>query len=774
PSGRAPLATDVPAAALEEARKLAVERSRCDVARTEFEAQRAALHSGSTDHDVAPSPSTGLTLLLLGATALAGAVVAVLHAPLAWVVVALTLLVLALQLRARFAPAPDGGLDAHAVLRRDIDSRLARVSEREAQVAARAAELLAAHGIEAGTGDGAIAEVLGRMALARETVQDAQAARAGTETIAAAAADVLARIVELSAPLDQAPPRDAAGARSLCDALDAACREAAAATERVQVAEASVTDLEATVAEALADLDTFRAARGIDAGTLDDIALTRLTELWALRPTWVARTEARTAQRAIEADALTRVAPGSRDELLARAVEELEAEHLDCRDAAARHDDVLQEVNSLEGSVAAANAATTVGDALLALDAAADELAARRDEALRLAAASFLLEEAAGAYERTAAPRILTDANDFLARATAGRYELAIDEAGTIAARDRRALHAPTRSLAALSGGTRAQLLIATRLAFARSAELGEPLPVFIDEALTTTDPERFEAVFEALAAIAAADGRQFLYLTSNAADAGLVDAVLTRAGHAPARHLQVGPRSVAPIRELPPRREVPTPTAGEPSEAWATRLGVPPLDLHADPESIHVWHLLEADASLVHRLLQARVTRVGEVRNLAGRGLLDAIVGAEGAHAIRTSLDAWDAFVPEWRKGRTRPFTHRDDVRDVLVLADIKADTWLDRVWDAAVQLDHDPAALVTGIRSGSVKVTGFGSKVDDLEHALRRSGHLPEGDLLDDVVVEAAVRSVLPADAPHHASDLARRWIQRAGNPEGAPHDS
>lgn len=51
-----------------------------------------------------------------------------------------------------------------------------------------------------------------------------------------------------------------------------------------------------------------------------------------------------------------------------------------------------------------------------------------------------------------------------------------------------------------LSGGTREQIAILVRLAFARlAAEAGRPLPVFLDDALVYADDERIEKLFDAL-----------------------------------------------------------------------------------------------------------------------------------------------------------------------------------------------------------------------------------------------------------------------------------
>ncbi len=68
-------------------------------------------------------------------------------------------------------------------------------------------------------------------------------------------------------------------------------------------------------------------------------------------------------------------------------------------------------------------------------------------------------------------------------------------------------------SLAILSGGTREQVAILTRLAFARLfAQAGRPVPVILDDALVHSDDDRIEAMFTALHRVA--QGQQILVLT--------------------------------------------------------------------------------------------------------------------------------------------------------------------------------------------------------------------------------------------------------------------
>ena len=59
--------------------------------------------------------------------------------------------------------------------------------------------------------------------------------------------------------------------------------------------------------------------------------------------------------------------------------------------------------------------------------------------------------------------------------------------------------------LARLSGGTREQIAILTRLAFARLlARTGRATPVILDDAVVYADDDRFARILDAIAAVAA------------------------------------------------------------------------------------------------------------------------------------------------------------------------------------------------------------------------------------------------------------------------------
>ena len=129
--------------------------------------------------------------------------------------------------------------------------------------------------------------------------------------------------------------------------------------------------------------------------------------------------------------------------------------------------------------------------------AAAEESRARqaledkREEALLAVATKTLLDDVEQAFEAEHEPAVLRRARDAFANVTARAFDLRLRGDGSFVAHDVR--QEAARELAELSSGTRMQLLLALRLAWIETQEQGgETLPLFLDEALTTSDEDRF------------------------------------------------------------------------------------------------------------------------------------------------------------------------------------------------------------------------------------------------------------------------------------------
>lgn len=198
-----------------------------------------------------------------------------------------------------------------------------------------------------------------------------------------------------------------------------------------------------------------------------------------------------------------------------------------CEAAQVRSEELGRSIAQTEREIELAASDTSLGLVAARLEAATFELSAHRDEAVRLATAHFLLDEIEAEHETEARPPALTRAATLFERFTRDGFTLRFDNGGG----GRRRLAAADSAgrllaLRELSTGTRAQLLIASRLAFALEAEEAAAdatgLPFFLDEALTTSDAQRFVAVASAILDVAAGEGRQFIYLSARDDDADM------------------------------------------------------------------------------------------------------------------------------------------------------------------------------------------------------------------------------------------------------------
>ena len=126
----------------------------------------------------------------------------------------------------------------------------------------------------------------------------------------------------------------------------------------------------------------------------------------------------------------------------------------------------------------------------------------KRDEALLAVATRTLLDDVERAFEAEHEPAVLRRAREVFADVTARAFDLRLRGDGTFIAHD--VEQEAARELAELSSGTRMQLLLALRLAWIETQEQGgEALPLFLDEALTTSDERRFAVMAQSLERLA-------------------------------------------------------------------------------------------------------------------------------------------------------------------------------------------------------------------------------------------------------------------------------
>ena len=442
--------------------------------------------------------------------------------------------------------------------------------------------------------------------------------------------------------------------------------------------------------------------------------------------------------------------------------------------------------------------------------AAAEESRARqaledkRDEALLAVATRTLLDDVERAFEAEHEPAVLRRARDAFAEVTARAFELRLRGDGTFIAHDVR--QETARELAELSSGTRMQLLLAVRLAWIETQEQGgETLPLFLDEALTTSDEERFAVMAQSLERLAGAtDGGRDRTgnAIGDAADDGIATGVEAGTGvgaahgtaddaavedrdedgagttrrrqifylsarrHEPALWQQAtGARPAVidlaavrfPSEESAPEEyrveaspSIPAPD-GRSAESYASLLGVPPrLDLHRPEGSIHLFHLLRDDPALLHTVMDTwRIGSLGQLEVLlASDAARTALPGEDLQCRLRQRCRVVRAWVELWRQGRGRPVD-----RGVLEQCSAISATFIDRVADQAALVGGDAEALLQALREG--KVDRFRSrKIDELEQWFAEEGYTDDQERLTG---EDRRRLTLQRAAPETTADAA-----------------
>jgi len=369
-------------------------------------------------------------------------------------------------------------------------------------------------------------------------------------------------------------------------------------------------------------------------------------------------------------------------------------------------------------------------------------------------AAQLLIERGRSGYSQAHQPALFTRARKLFGRMTRTRFELTFDD-GRFGAFDQ--AMGEQRSIGELSTATRIQLLLALRLAWIEETESeGSGLPVFLDEVLATTDPERYRAVVEAVQEIVAG-GRQVIYLSSQPADA---QAWQRFAGQPTPEIIELAPVAETSFGfELPASPQCPD--AKLDPDQWATQAGVVALDPWRDAGSIQLFHLLRDRLDALNALRRFGIITLGQFEH-ARELALDLPIEDEAAHALDLRVAAARAWLGRWKRGHVAPVSPR-----TLDESDAISETFIEPVARLNQVLGGDARALIDALRDG--RVSRFRSdKTDQLESFLAAGGYLDDKRAPADAeLIDALARAGGLA-----ADDAARlhRWLQAA---LGTPSD-
>ena len=524
--------------------------------------------------------------------------------------------------------------------------------------------------------------------------------------------------------------------------------------ERARLDEAAAQASE-RLGEARVARDAFLSRLGLAEPAADGVAA-----LVAAHPTYTAAVEEAARARAVADEFVTRARAHSRHTPEAEALDRpaLAAARSAAQDRAARRDEWLEEKAQIQALVGEARRASALGTAhaehARALDVLEDSYHRQADALVGHALADHVEEQTRDQH----LPQVFKRAREVLAEITDDRFRLDFDaDAGAFRAFD--AVRGRAYGLDELSSGTRLQLLLAVRLAFAEGQEVGVRLPILLDEALANSDDDRAGAIVEAVLRLCR-QGRQVFYFTAQAEEVAKWRRLA--ADHPDVECRFVGLPSAAALVAVdleatpsaPTTQRVPD-AEGLTMDAYADAAGVPPWTAWDADESLHVWYLLDTPEQ-VRACLRHGYATWGQLAAAAERGKP---VPVDDLGRVRRRAAAVAAWKRAWRQGRGR----RVD-RAALEATDAVTDAFLDEV-DALCR-DHggDAHALLDCLERGDVS-RFQGRQIERLERYLVREGFLSPDPRLPEAEIRRRVAEAVPhPDAAGDAFEVLARLRQRA----------
>ena len=457
------------------------------------------------------------------------------------------------------------------------------------------------------------------------------------------------------------------------------------------------------------------------------------------------------------------------------SLERLQGDLSQAVNKAAKLRNAIAEINA---QVNEAKSGSNVQDLIAVRDKVRAKLQDRLDEALFAKAGKFLIYTVEQEYEQTQMPRVFERARSHFSAFTHHNYELRLGKETKTPRLFAIELHSGEgRELDELSDGTRAQLLLAARIAFAEEVEQGRTLPLFLDGALDQSDPERFEAIVRSLGRVANDQERQIFYLTSDPFDIDRIQHALAEENCEIAAEIDLGLiRSQAASVSGPlalhveQRPKVLAPNGLSATE-YGVALGVPLLEPALGYATQHFFYVLWDDPGLLHDFLVNGIERAGQWKTVSGTALADKLGSRSiSPQEIAFRLDLLEVFCELWKQGRGRPVD-----REAIENSGALSERYLGDVVAIADELWGDPEMLlaVLGTKEDP-RLKGFRrSSFDKLDQYLRENNYIDDLPIL--VENELRLRALASPAANKLPNGVARdcvyrwwTWVARSSEPE------
>lgn len=463
-----------------------------------------------------------------------------------------------------------------------------------------------------------------------------------------------------------------------------------------------------------------------------------------------------------------RLATAGEEALADTSEENLDRIEIELSSSAEYASQLRDQIAEIKADVRKAEEAHDVERLIETRDAAMAQLEEQRDVELFERVGQFLVHKVEQEHEKIQMPRVLLRARELFSAFTHNGYEIRpssnADDARLIAT-DLRTQQ--DHELAELSDGTRIQLLLASRLAFAEEVERGSLMPLFLDEALDQSDPARYHEMVKSLGRVVEDQGRQIFYFTSDPVDLVRIQAALAEEGCSEARSTDLGllrgqAASVTdPVTlRIEPRTPITSPGKLSADE-YAVAIGVRPLDPGRGPWDQNLFYLLWDDLNLLRALLEAGVKWVGQWRNFTGSNLAEKLRAEyDLATQLDLRVDLFVVFCELWNQGRGRPVD-----RDAIEESDAISERFVEDVIMIADEKNGDGNGLIEMLRArDDQRLKGFRDKnTDALEQYFRKAGYIDDRPVLSEpelhpLVMASPPAAQLPDDIPGQC--ISRWW--------------
>ncbi|MEA1926789.1 MAG: hypothetical protein U9N73_01170 [Candidatus Auribacterota bacterium] len=594
--------------------------------------------------------------------------------------------------------------------RERLRGRRKELSGRENEVEEERVRLAEKYGIDPSASELAITDLIDRLKNYREASLEMARAEKTVESERENYEELMARISDFLKENLGEKPEDAIGARNLITVLRDRSAQLNAAMERKTSHTRELKAREKEIKKKMEGISSILKGAGFDPS---DSAAIRELSLNISRFEDYRETSSRGEELKKELAELQEKLKGRPDlPDLEVAVAETRIEEAKERgESVARLAGTIQQI---EDQIARAEKSDELEKAMDKVRAAESGLTEKYLEARQALAGRLLLEAVLAEYEEEGRPAVFERAGRWFAGFTGDRYELIIstgDEPACFRAIDRELEMG--MGLGELSDGTRVQLLLAARMAFATYRDGGKKLPIFLDEALTTSDPARFRAITRSLLVLAR-EGHQIFYLTANPSDVAFMEKICREEGDSEPYTIDLGQiRKIAAGAKrdelsLPEMGMIPAPGRMSPEE-YGEILKVPVFDPLAPSGSCHLFHPLYDDLKLLYSIIRyVGVETVGQWKLFLRRNPEPPGLSPAETARVNDLVNIIELFHSAYMIGRGKPVD-----RDVLEESGAVSKKYLSPFTEMVEEVSGDGVKFMELLESGEdSRLSRFSSK--------------------------------------------------------------